>query len=175
MDFLRKYKAVWLFLLKFFAVYIIGVLIYNAYLAGFANSVDDITRYVTEQVAGLFSKTLPEITTVYACDSPMAEVRYFDVTLIFVIEGCNAVSVMILFLAFIVAFTGKLKHYLWFAPLGILILYVSNLFRIYLIGMIVLYYNDFTEISHDYLFPGIIYGTVFLLWVIWVKYLAIQK
>lgn len=168
----KKYKYVWHFLAKFFAVYILGVVSYNTYLGRFGNSVDGMTRWVTEQVASLFSKTLPEITTVYAEANPMAEIRYFDVTLIYVIEGCNAISVMILFVAFIVAFTGPLKHYLWFVPSGLGFIYLANIFRIYLIGMIVLYYNSWTEFSHDYLFPGIIYGSVFLLWVIWVKYFA---
>lgn len=172
MDFLKKYKAVWLFLVKFFAAYAIGVLLYNFYLSGFTQKVDGITAFVTEQVATMFSWTLPEISTFYSCENPISEVRYFDVTLILMIEGCNAVSVMLLFIAFIIAFTGPIKNYLWFAPLGVLLLYLANLFRIYLIGMIILYADSYTQFAHDYLFPGIIYGTVFLLWVLWVKYLA---
>jgi exosortase family protein XrtF len=171
-EFLRKYKAVWLFLFKFFTVYIVGVLVYNFYLSDFITHIDGITETVTEQVAQIFSITLPEITTFYSCESPTAEIQYFGVPLVLLIEGCNAVSIMILFLAFIVAFKGALKHYLWFVPLGIIIIYLANLLRIYLIGMIVLYLPEYTEWAHDYVFPGIIYGTTFMLWVIWVKFLA---
>jgi len=78
----------------------------------------------------------------------------------------------LLFIAFVIAFKGTIQKYLWFIPLGITILYIANLLRIYLIGMIVLYFPNYIEWAHDYVFPGIIYGTTFLLWVVWVKFLA---
>lgn len=172
MQLLRKYKAVWLFLLRFFGVYLVGVLVYNTYLDQFSPQLDDITRTVTEQVARLFSTTLPEISCTYSEVNPMAQIRYYDVVLLVLIEGCNAISVMILFVSFLFAFKGTLKNYLWFTPLGIITLYVANLLRIYLIGMIRLYYPDLTNMAHDFVFPGVIYGTTFLLWVIWVKFLV---
>jgi len=169
---LRKYKAVWLFLLRFFGVYLLGVLVYNTYLDQFGSQLDDITRRVTEQVAVMFSWTLPEISCVYSEVNPMSEIRYFDSILLLLIEGCNAVSVMILFMSFLFAFKGSFKNYLWFVPLGLVVLYVSNLLRIYLIGMIRLYFPDYTNMAHDFIFPGVIYGTTFLLWMIWVKFLV---
>lgn len=175
MEFFSKYKIVWLFLLKFFGAYIIGVLIYNFYLSDYIDHVDSATAMMTEQVARLFSITLPEITTYYSCDAPLAEVHYMGVPLIAMIEGCNAISVMILFVAFLVAFTGSLKQYFWFVPLGLFVIYLANISRIYLIGMIVLYFPNYVDTAHDYLFPGIIYGTVFILWVIWVKYLVAKN
>ena len=172
MEIFSKYKAVWLFLIKFFGAYILGVLVYNNYLGNFTLEVDGITRIVTEQVAQLFSLTLPDITTVYSCTNPIAEIQYFGVPLVLLMEGCNALSVMILFVAFLVAFKGPLKNYLWFVPSGLVLLYIANLVRIYLIGLIVLYYPDYVGMAHDYVFPGIIYGTTFLLWVVWVKFFA---
>lgn len=170
MDIFKKYKAVWLFLIKFFGAYILGVLIYNNYLQGFTQSLDTFSSVVTEQVASLLSLTLPEITTFYSCESPIAKVEYYNVPIVSITEGCNAISVMILFVAFLIAFKGALKNYLWFVPMGIFVLYVSNIIRIYMIGMILLYYPDYVNLAHDFLFPGIIYGTTFLLWVIWIKY-----
>ena len=175
MELLRKYKSVWIFLLRFFGVYFIGVLLYNTYLSEFTSQIDDITRMVTEQVASLLSLTLPEITCVYSTTSPLAEIHYFGIRLVLLIEGCNAISVMILFIAFLVAFKGALKNYLWYVPFGIVTLYLANLSRIYLIGMIILYFPDYANMAHDYIFPGVIYGTTFVLWVIWVKYLTIKK
>ena len=171
MQLLTKYKSVWIFLLRFFGAYLIGVVAYNKYLSSFKPRLDALTIEVTEQVAAMFSWTLPEISCFYSEANPMAEIRYFDSVLLVIIEGCNAVSVMILFVAFLIAFRGKLKSYLWFVPLGILVLYLANLIRIYLIGMIRLYYPDYTQLAHDFVFPGVIYGTTFLLWVIWVKFI----
>jgi len=172
MDFFKKYKSVWLFLLRFFGAYILLVFLYNLYLSQYITEVDNVTRIVTEQVASLLSITLPEITCVYSTVNPMAEIQYFGVTLMILIEGCNAISVMILFVAFLVAFRGKFKTYLWFVPSGILILYLANIWRIYLIGLIILYFPKWSNIAHDYIFPGVIYGATFMLWVIWVKYFS---
>ena len=102
----------------------------------------------------------------------MAEIHYFDSVLLILIEGCNAISVMILFVAFLVAFRGKIRNYLWFIPIGLFTLYLANLLRIYLIGMIRLYYPDYTQMAHDFVFPGVIYGTTFVLWVVWVKFIV---
>lgn len=175
MNLFQKYKSVWLFLLQFFGVYILGVFLYNQYLGLFSPSLDGFSIAITEQLAQLFSITLPEITTFYSSEAPLGELQYYDVPIVIINEGCNAVSVMILFISFLVAFKGYLRHYLWFIPLGLLILYIANITRIYLIGLAYLYYPQFVNIAHDYLFPGIIYGTTFLLWVIWVKYFSINN
>lgn len=151
------------------------VLAYNAYLSQFDLEIDNVTRIVTEQVASLLAITLPEISCVYSNVNPMSEIQYFGITFMVLIEGCNAVSVMILFVAFLIAFKGKLKHYLWFVPAGVVGLYLANLARIYLIGLIILYFPDWSNLAHDYIFPGVIYGTTFLLWVIWVKYFSIKN
>lgn len=172
MQLLTKYKAVWVFLLRFFGAYLIGVIAYNRYLSSFAPQLDGLTRIVTEQVASMFSWTLPSISCVYSEMNPMAEIHYFDAVLLILIEGCNAVSVMILFVAFLVAFRGKFKNYLWFIPTGLFTLYLANLLRIYLIGMIRLYYPEYTQMAHDFVFPGVIYGTTFILWVVWVKFIV---
>ena len=47
-----------------------------------------------------------------------------------VIEGCNSVSIIILFLAFIVAFKGSLKNTIIFGVVGAMIIYIVNILRI---------------------------------------------
>ena len=86
-----------------------------------------------------------------------------------IVEGCNAVSVMILFASFVVAFSGKLKHTLLFIISGVLIIHVLNVIRIALLNIALLYYPESQEILHSVIFPLFIYGVVFGLWVIWVN------
>jgi exosortase family protein XrtF len=85
-----------------------------------------------------------------------------------IVEGCNAVSVMILFMAFVVAFTGKLKTTIWFIIAGILLIHVLNVSRISTLIVGLIKYPQYGEILHDIVFPLIIYGVTFVLWVIWV-------
>jgi exosortase family protein XrtF len=169
MEFWKKYKLVWLFLLKFFGFYSLGVFLYHRYLALSDNHLDPFTSLITEQVVYFMSLTLPEVSVFYSPDAPFAQVLYYGVPVISMIEGCNAVSVNILFISFLLAFTGPFIRYVWFVPMGLIVMYVSNVIRIYALALVVLYYPNLTNIAHDYFFPGVIYGTVFILWVFWVR------
>jgi exosortase family protein XrtF len=86
-----------------------------------------------------------------------------------VVEGCNALSVIILFAAFVVAFTGKLKHTILFIFGGSLLIHILNVLRIALLSIALLHYPEHEEFLHGVIFPLFIYGVVFGLWVIWVN------
>lgn len=86
-----------------------------------------------------------------------------------VVEGCNAISVMLLFISFILAFfDGKKKTFL-FIFAGIAIIYGMNILRIALLTAGIIEYPEHTELLHGTIFPAVIYGTVFLLWFWWVN------
>jgi len=76
---------------------------------------------------------------------------------------------MILFISFVVAFTGKFKSTLWFIPLGLLIIHVLNILRIASLSIALYKFPEYEHFLHGILFPLVIYGVVFLLWVIWVN------
>lgn len=86
-----------------------------------------------------------------------------------VIEGCNAVSVIILFFSFIAAFAGKLKTTMFYGFAGSIIIYAFNLIRIVVLSVGLYHYPEQKYIMHKVVFPMLIYGTVFLLWMFWVN------
>jgi len=86
-----------------------------------------------------------------------------------VIEGCNSVSVIILFFSFIIAFSGKLKTTFFYILAGSVLIYVVNLLRIVVLCLGLYHYPEQSEFLHHVIFPLIIYGIVFLLWVFWVN------
>ena len=83
------------------------------------------------------------------------------------IEGCNAISVLILFVSFVVSFSGKLKTTLLFILAGSFIVYALNVMRIGLLCMGLYWFPEQESLLHDVIFPLFIYGVVFLLWVIY--------
>src|SRR5690606_20266920 len=85
-----------------------------------------------------------------------------------IIEGCNSVSVIVLFVSFIIAFSGRLKETIIFAVSGGVLIYVVNVLRIVVLSIGLYHYPWRAEILHQVVFPGIIYGMVFLLWMFWV-------
>lgn len=167
-----KYKPFLTFVAKFFLIYLVLSLSYGFYLDQFDQSTfepDGITTLVSDQ-----TRDLLKLFGVDAGTAPHeAEASHkFSVNGKFVariVEGCNAVSVMILFVAFVVAFKGKLKHTLLFILAGIFIIHILNIIRIALLALALYYYPQYQEFLHGTIFPLVIYGVVFILWVIWVN------
>ena len=89
-----------------------------------------------------------------------------------VIEGCNSISIIILFISFIIAFAGKWKTTLFYALAGSVLIYAANLFRVVVLSVGLYHYPWRREILHAVIFPLIIYGMVFLLWMFWVNRFA---
>jgi len=85
-----------------------------------------------------------------------------------VIEGCNSISLVILFIAFIIAFSGTLKATILYSLFGSLFIYVINILRIAFLTVMIFKYPENQELLHGLVFPAIIYGVIFMLWVIWV-------
>jgi exosortase family protein XrtF len=76
---------------------------------------------------------------------------------------------MILFVSFVVAFTGRWKQTLLFILFGLLLIHLLNISRIALLSVALCHYPEQEQLLHAVIFPFIIYGVVFLLWVIWVN------
>jgi len=87
-------------------------------------------------------------------------------------EGCNGINIMIIFVAFLIAF-GPISKPLWiFMLAGIFILHIMNLGRIALLFWVVLYLPDFVYFTHKYLFTAVLFVGVFVLWIAWIKKFA---
>jgi exosortase family protein XrtF len=88
---------------------------------------------------------------------------------VFIGEPCNGFVLFILFLAFIVAFPGPLKHKLWYIPAGILAIHFINGIRVIALVFIVYKKPEWLTFNHDYTFTILVYSFVFLLWWIWIN------
>jgi exosortase family protein XrtF len=89
-----------------------------------------------------------------------------------IIEGCNSVSIIILFLSFIIAFSGGLKETILFGLFGAALIYIVNILRIIALSILYHQFPKYQNLLHDLLFPSVIYGLVFVLWITWVKYFS---
>ena len=85
--------------------------------------------------------------------------------------GCNALSIIILFVSFIIAFAQRFKKTLFYIFAGVVIIYSVNILRITILAIALYNYPEYQHMLHGAVFPGIIYGMVFLLWLIWVQLL----
>ena len=169
---LIKYKSVIKFILTFLLVYIGLSVVYKTYLnvsVGSQYYPDYVTNLVAYQSEALLNTIGYKAQMVKHPDEPSIKMLVEGKYIARIIEGCNAISVIILFMAFVIAFSGKLKTTILFLLSGSVFIYVVNLFRIVVLSLGLFHYPWRSEILHSVVFPAIIYGMVFLLWMLWVN------
>lgn len=86
-----------------------------------------------------------------------------------VIEGCNGLSVMILFVAFILGFPGSWKQKAWFIPAGLLAIHLFNISRVAILCWAVYSYGETGYPIYKEMFTASIYVLVMVLWYVWVQ------
>jgi len=169
---LLKYKPVIRFIVTFLAVYGILTIGYNVYLNmsdGTEYYPDYLTHLVAEQTNALLNGLGYQTHVIPHENEPSMKIIMNGKYVARVIEGCNAISVIVLFLSFIVAFAGKFKTTLLYGLAGSIIIYAFNLIRIVILSIGLYHYPWRREVLHTVIFPMLIYGTVFLLWMVWVN------
>lgn len=82
---------------------------------------------------------------------------------------CDGAVLFALFVAFIVAFPGKIQNKLWFVPVGLLSIHLINVLRVMGLAIIVHINEDWLAFNHDYTFTLFVYAWVFFLWWIWIS------
>lgn len=170
-EYFIKYRPFLQFLAVFLLSYLVLIGIYQFYLSQFdavTFEVDDFTNLVatqTKMVLDLFGYHVE--LSAYGFD-PSVKVSVDSVGIVRIIEGCNAVSVMILFTAFVLAFSKGLVKTGLFIITGILVIHILNVLRIAFLIIGVLKLPEYSPVLHDVIFPLVIYGVVFLLWILWV-------
>lgn len=171
-NYIVQYKPFLLFLGKFFLSYLLLTFVYETYLNQFDSKemeVDDITVTVANQSATVLSWFDSQSYTAPNLREPSVKLFYKNKYISRIIEGCNALSVIILFIAFVVAFSGKLKNTLLFIIFGSGLIYLLNIFRIVILCMAMYSFPEYQNVLHSVVFPLFIYGIVFILWIIWVN------
>jgi exosortase family protein XrtF len=171
----NDFKPVLKILLRFIILYVVMVFAYQFYLNGYKNAgLDPFSTWTMRQVDflqnffGYPSQMIPgklqdETTWYYVSGKYVSRM----------VEGCNAISVMVLFLAFVFAFYEGFKTFI-FGISGLIILHIMNVLRIAGLNILIVEFPQYSKIGHDYLFPAIIYGSVVLLWLIWIKFYALK-
>lgn len=170
-----KYKSVIRFVVLFLGTYLVLSVIYSFYL-DFSKSGDYYPDFVTNLVA----KQSSELISGFGYDAEVIphetetsmKLIVNKVFLARIVEGCNAISIMILFTAFIVSFAERFKKTVLFILAGVVIIYSVNVVRIAILTIALYEYPEYSETLHGVIFPAIIYGMVFLLWMLWVRMLT---
>lgn len=89
--------------------------------------------------------------------------------------SCSGLKQMLQFALLILFLPGVWKHKTWFIPLGILLIHITNVFRVFGLCMVMWVDPSHFGLFHDYLFRPLFYVVIFGLWLIWTEVLRAPK
>ena len=171
-KYLTTYKPFLLFLGKFLLTYLLLTFIYQSYLGQF-----NVQKFEVDGLTELVAKQAKDVLLIFNQEASIlpnsteSAINFlFNQKLIFrIIEGCNGLSVIILFISFIIAFSGKGRTTVLYIIGGSLLIHILNVLRISILCVLMYYFPEQQHLLHGVVFPLFIYGVVFLLWIIWVN------
>lgn len=173
-ELLLKYKTVVRFVALFIGTYLVLGILYSLYLnfsESGAYAPDYLTNLVARQSAAVL-ETFGYSVVLHPAQLAQGMLLTIDNNYtVNIVEGCNSVSIIILFVAFVIAFAEKFKKTIIFLLACSVLIYIVNILRIVILTVALYKYPEYEDILHSVVFPGIIYSLVFVLWMIWVRML----
>jgi len=176
----KKHKNIVIFLIKFFVTYFTLVVIYTQYLGASQQKeayfkTSSITTLVANQTKEVLVFMGYQVQAIQHQDEMSVKILFEGHYVAKIIEGCNSLSLIILFLSFIIAFKGSIKDTILYGLVGSALIYVINVLRIALLVWLLYTYPAQNQLLHNVVFPAIIYGTIFILWILWVRHYSTYK
>ena len=83
---------------------------------------------------------------------------------IYVAYDCLGVNLFFIFLIFIVAYPGLIKHRIQFVISGFLIIFLLNSMRMAALAWIVSKWPEKMDFYHHFVFQGVIFAAIFAMW-----------
>ncbi len=89
--------------------------------------------------------------------------------------SCSGLKQFYQVLVLFVLFPGPWKHKLWFIPFGFVIMFLTNVFRIIALSVILLWKPEHWDFSHDWILRPFFYVVLFAIWVWWVEHFTRRR
>ena len=96
---------------------------------------------------------------------PLTSIYYNGEKALSVADACNALELLVLYAGFIICFPSGMKRKISFIIGGIIFICLINILRCAGLAWIFIYYPQYGDFSHHYVFTFIVYLCIFLLWL----------
>ncbi len=83
--------------------------------------------------------------------------------------GCTSLKQWLHWIVLMIFFPGPWRHKWWYIPLGVLIIQAISIVRITGLACAIYQWPGSFHFFHDYIFKLLFYGTIFLMWLLWVE------
>ena len=104
-------------------------------------------------------------------ESGFQEVYFGTLRVLYITDGCNALTLYQAYLCFFLCVPGKLVRKLFFAILGLTVIFILNIIRCYALTWLNLNKPEWTDFAHHYAFTFIVYSFIFILCVSYLRVL----
>lgn len=157
------------FVAIFVVLYLVLNVVYGLWIRSYGNHPDPATKTVTHQSSAILNLLGEQTTTAPKPGTASVSILIGMRNALNVYEGCNGINVMIVFVAFIVAFGGAVRKMAWFIPMGLVLIHTFNLVRVVGLYYIAEYRHEYFYYTHKYAFTAFIYIFVLILWWWWIE------
>ncbi len=164
----QTYKSTLIFISRFLILYFSLAFIYNYYLGLYSGQTDPLTIWVGESVSYIYKFLDVNVQTTPLLHESGLKLIINNQYVARIVEGCTAISVIILFIAFIVSLGTSFKTSLIYAFIGSILIFVFNILRIVFLGYVLYAMPQYQMLAHQIIFPVLIYGLVIILWLIFI-------
>lgn len=81
--------------------------------------------------------------------------------------SCNGLELLVLFSIFVICYPGKWKVKIPFLLAGNVAIHLLNILRNFFLSLMSIHRYAYFEFFHRYVFVFMVYGSIFLLWMLW--------
>lgn len=152
------------FLLKVFLIYVLWYIVYELWILPTGIIDEPLSKNIASITAGLlsfFGESVFHFERVVGISGTNG---------VEIVDGCNGIAAIGLFLGFIFAYPGAWLPRLIFSVFGIAIIYITNVVRNVTLCYIQAYWPSAFDFTHDYSTTAIFYIIIFILWMVWANY-----
>lgn len=129
-------------------------------------SFSDLEQYMAHQVAVPSSWFVKHIIG-YDIKT-LGTTLYFPNNGYIAVEGsCSGLKQFYQWIVLMLLFPGPWKHKLWYIPLGLVIIHLTNIFRIIVLSVVVMHWPQQWDFIHLWIMRPFFYVVIFIMWMIW--------
>ncbi len=90
-------------------------------------------------------------------------------------ESCSGLKQFYQVLVLFILFPGPWRHKIWFIPLGLFVMHLTNVFRVVALSIAMAQVPQHWHFIHDWVLRPFFYVILFGLWVIWVEVFVAKR
>jgi exosortase family protein XrtF len=166
----RPNRALYLFLGKALLLYIVWNLLYQGWISKHTLLEQQMTSSLGVVSSKLMNRLGYNTTAIDDFKDPQAaysKILLDGQPLVLIAHACNGLTLLVLFIGFILIYPGDWKVKTLYILLGSILIYLINVIRILILLLNMIYFQGSFDFNHKYTYTIAVYVCVFVLWMLW--------